>query len=163
MFIHTCITVVPAKLNINISDKTDHSAKLTLDGTNKEFYRGVNYTINVRPKGWKNFTIFAYSEKLKYEYIFENLTFANWIYDVEVSARVKNFYKTKWNDPATVSFVTEPRRPDRAPRTFPGGFYKPNDNNNNNMTTLYWEELARNETNGENFAYIVRDLSTSSK
>uniref|UniRef100_W8AST6 Cytokine receptor n=2 Tax=Ceratitis capitata TaxID=7213 RepID=W8AST6_CERCA len=154
--------VVPAKLNINISDKTDHSAKLTLDGTNKEFYRGVNYTINVRPKGWKNFTIFAYSEKLKYEYIFENLTFANWIYDVEVSARVKNFYKTKWNDPATVSFVTEPRRPDRAPRTFPGGFYKPNDNNNNNMTTLYWEELARNETNGENFAYIVRDLSTSS-
>ncbi|XP_036232221.2 cytokine receptor isoform X3 [Bactrocera oleae] len=156
--INTHERVIPAKLQVNVSNKTPNSVRLSWENDKKYSYeRGLEYNITVEPVNFKKYNLtkynlIKYSALLKYDFILENLSYAYWPYVVRLTARV-NCNTCEWNEPTEVTFNTTERIPDRAPHTYVGGFY-----NYGNDTTLYWEDLPDYERNGKNFTYVIQKL-----
>lgn len=152
------LAVIPAKLQVNVSNKTPNSVRLSWENDKKYSYeRGLEYNITVEPVNFKKYNLtkynlIKYSALLKYDFILENLSYAYWPYVVRLTARV-NCNTCEWNEPTEVTFNTTERIPDRAPHTYVGGFY-----NYGNDTTLYWEDLPDYERNGKNFTYVIQKL-----
>ncbi|XP_050327902.1 uncharacterized protein LOC126757993 isoform X2 [Bactrocera neohumeralis] len=153
--INTHKSVVPPKLQIYVENITSNSVYLSWKNRKQDYYKaiGLEYNITVEPDDHEKYNLTEYSERLAYNFTLPNLPYANWQYVLNVSARV-NCNTSEWNEPTKVVFKTAPRQPDRAPRTYVGGF----DINEADIITLYWEGLADYERNGENFTYVIQEL-----
>nr|WKE35095.1 domeless 3 [Bactrocera dorsalis] len=159
--INTHKSVVPPKLQINVENITSDSVYLSWKDRKQDYYKdiGLEYNITVEPDDNKKYNLTKthlteYSEKLAYNFTLPNLPYANWQYVLSVRARV-NCNTSEWNEPTQEVFTTAPRRPDRAPHTYVGGFYI----NDKDIITLNWEDLADYERNGENFTYVIQELN----
>ncbi|XP_018800643.1 PREDICTED: cytokine receptor-like [Bactrocera latifrons] len=157
--INTHKSVVPPKLQINVEKITSDSVYLSWKNRKQDYYKdiGLEYNITVEPNGYKKYNLTKthlteYSEVLAYNFTLPNLPYANWQYVLSVTARV-NCNTSEWNEPTLEVFTTAPRRPDRAPHTYVGGFYI-----NEKDITLYWEGLADYERNGGKFTYVIQEL-----
>ncbi|XP_053949074.1 cytokine receptor-like isoform X2 [Anastrepha ludens] len=157
---HEC--VIPPKLNIYSKDITSNSVSLFWTDYQKHYYRlGVLYDIFVKPIYIDGYSVTTPCRGLECNMILKNLTYANWNYTLTVRARV-NATTSTWNEPSIVTFLTNQRIPDRAPKTIVGGFYI-HYNSAEKEISLYWEELAQYEENGHGFHYSIQELDLNGK
>ncbi|XP_032296477.1 cytokine receptor [Drosophila virilis] len=143
--------------NLRVLNRTQDSICLTWEMPRRSnFIGGVLWQVHVTPENfpiikrpmWRNS-----SSAAKDTLCLTELPYPGYNYLLELRVR-NNKTKSRWSQPLSYPFRTVAERPARPPRMTNGSFYV---YSTGESLTLYWEQLAKHELNGDNFTYIVSE------
>lgn len=143
--------------NLKVLNRTKDSICLMWEMPRRSnFIGGVLWQVHVTPENfpiikrpmWRNS-----SSAAKDTLCLTELPYPGYNYLLELRVR-NNKTKSRWSQPLSYPFRTVAERPARPPRMTNGSFYV---YSTGESLTLYWEQLAKHELNGDNFTYIVSE------
>ncbi|XP_036339002.1 cytokine receptor-like [Rhagoletis pomonella] len=122
-------------------------------------HRGLQWEVLLQPDGFPARNTSAQVRVVRVErgckLFVSELPYAYYWYELRLRVKVRNAAASEdmWSPTFRYRFRTQPRLPDRPPRTDNGGFYV---NPLETEVRLYWEQLEKWEENGDNFTYVIR-------
>lgn len=143
--------------NLNVLNITKDSICISWDMPRRtNFVGGVLWQVHVIPENyppitrsmWRNSSS-AYRDTM----CLTELPYAGYTYVLELRVR-NNKTKSRWSKPLLYQFRTASERPDRPPRITNGSFYI---YSSESQLTVYWEQLEKQELNGDNFTYVISE------
>ncbi|KAL7743237.1 hypothetical protein ACLKA6_016181 [Drosophila palustris] len=129
------------------------------------FIGGVLWKVFVTPENFSSITRPMWrnnSSALRDVLCLTELPFAGYNYLLELRVR-NNKNLSRWSPPLNYYFRTASERPDRPPRITNGSFYVYSSHYVHSseaqltQLTVYWEQLEKQELNGDNFSYVISE------
>ncbi|XP_053951853.1 cytokine receptor [Anastrepha ludens] len=124
-------------------------------------HRGLQWEVLLHPDGFPVRNSSAQVRVVHVErgckLLLSELPYAYYWYELRLRVKVRAAAASEdtWSPTFKYRFRTQPRMPDRPPRTDNGGFYV---NPLETEVRLYWEQLEKWEENGGNFTYVIRGI-----
>lgn len=143
--------------NLNVLNITKDSICISWDMPRRSnFVGGVLWQVHVIPENYPPITRSMWrnsSSSLRDTLCLTELPYAGYTYMLELRVR-NNKTKSRWSKPLQYPFRTASERPDRPPRITNGSFYV---YSSESQLTVYWEQLQKQELNGDNFTYVISE------